>query len=116
MIESYSQAVVLRHKTPDDIQAEMEEPTTANFAIFDYNFPNGFKAGVGKSKRPSHASLFQLVVTDFAGKPAIKFPSEYAGEYTSTARAEKALGLYCREAWDAAEKAKTKATRKDAAS
>jgi hypothetical protein len=105
MIENFKQAIIMRVKTPDDIQAEMEEPTKSNFAIFEYNFPTGFKAGVGKSRRPSHASLFQLIVTDFNGMPNIKFPSEYAGEYTSTQRAEKALTSYCQESWLAAEKA-----------
>lgn len=112
MITSYKEAVTLRVKTPEDVELEMEDPMRANFAIYDYKFPNGIRCGVGKSKRPGHASLFQLIVTDFDGKPNVKFPSEFAGEYTSTDRAEKGLAMYCKEAWNEAERKKTKATRK----
>lgn len=111
-VENYQSAIILRVKTPDMIMEEQEEPGKANFSQFDYHFPTGFIAGVGKSKRPSHASLFQIIVSDFNGMPNIKFPKEYSGEYTSTTRAEKALHLYCKEAWEAAEAAKTKSTRK----
>ncbi len=111
VISNFKEARVMRVKTPEDIQMEMETPDAANFAQFDYHFPNGVICGVGKSKRPSHASLFQLIVTDFNGKTAVKFPSEYAGEYTSTTRAEKSLNLYCKDAWDHAEALKTKQTR-----
>ena len=112
MIENYKQAVTLRTKTPDEIEMEMENPNAANFAIYEYNFPNGIKCGVGKSRRPGHASMFQIIVTDFDGKPNVKFPEEYAGEYTSPTRTEKDLAQYCKESWQAAEAAKTKATRK----
>lgn len=111
VISNFKEARTMRVKTPEDIQNEMESPETSNFAQFDYHFPNGVICGVGKSKRPSHASLFQIIVTEFNGKPNVKFPSEYAGEYTSSTRAEKSLNLYCKEAWDKAESLKTKQVR-----
>lgn len=111
VISNFKEARTMRVKTPEDIQAEMENPESSNFAQFDYHFPNGVICGVGKSKRPSHASLFQIIVTDFDGKPNVKFPSEYAGEYTSSTRAEKSLNLYCKEAWTQAEALKTKQIR-----
>ena len=105
----------MRTKTPDDIQNEMDNQMAANFAIFDYHFPTGIRCGVGKSKRPGHASMFQIIVTYFDGKPNVKIPEEYAGEYTSTTRAEKGLHMYCKDAWEQAEKQMTKASRKGAA-
>ncbi len=112
MIDNFKDAITMRQKTPEDVEMEMENPNGANFALYDYTFPNGVMCGVGKSRRPGHASMFQIIVTDFDGKPNVKFPTEYAGEYTSTQRAEKALRQYCQEAWQEAEKKKTKATRK----
>jgi hypothetical protein len=103
----YKEAVQLRHKTPDEIELEMEEPMKANYSQYDYHFPNGIKCGIGKSKRPGHASLFQLIVTDFDGKNAVTFPTEYRGEYTSVTRAEHALRLYCKEAWAEADNKKS---------
>ena len=112
MITNFKEAIVMRVKTPEDIETEMENPNAANFAMFDYTFPNGIRCGIGKSRRPGHAAMFQLVVTDFDGKSNIKFPVKYSGEYTSSTRAEKDLRQYCKEAWDMAELAKTKATRR----
>lgn len=112
VVTSYQNAVRMINKTPEMVQLEMEEPGKANFAVFDYVFPNGIRVGVGKSRRPSHASLYQLVVTDFNGKPNVKFPDKFAGEYTSPSRAEKDLQAYCKESWEAAEQAKTKEVRK----
>lgn len=112
IVESYKQAVRMRMKTPDEIQEEMDNPAKANFALHEYHMPNGVILGVGKSKRPGHGSLYQLIVTDFNGKPNVKIEEEYAGEYTSTGRAEKALQMYCKHSWEAAEDAKTTAVRK----
>lgn len=111
----YEEAIRLRVKSPDEIEMEMDEPQKANFSQFDYQFPNGVMCGVGKSKRPGHAALFQLIVTDFNGKSAVKFPVEYAGEYTSTTRAEHALRIYCKEAWADAEAKKTTQVRRSEA-
>ena len=90
----------------------MEEPLMANFAQKEYHFPNGIMCGVGKSRRPGHAAMYQIIVVDFAGKPNIKFPIEYAGEYTTPTRAEKSLLMFCKAAWETAEGAKTKQIRK----
>jgi hypothetical protein len=109
--QAYDEAITSIVKTPDMIEAEMESPMNANFAQFSYQMPNGVKCGVGKSRRPGHASLFQIIVTDFDGKPAFKFEKEYSGEYTSSTRAEKHLGSYCREAWAEAEERKAQAQR-----
>jgi len=114
VIDSFKDARVMRTKTPDEIQDEMDNPQSANFSQMDYHFPNGVVCGVGKSRRPSHASLYQLIVTDFNGKSAVKFPETYAGEYTSPSRAEKHLRNYCEEAWKLAEESKTKQVRKTA--
>ncbi len=111
----YEDAITIRTKTPDEIEEEMENPQKTNFSQFNYQFPNGVVCGVGKSKRPSHASLFQIIVSDFAGKPAFKFETEYAGEYTSSSRAEKHLRVYCKEVWEAAELSKTKQIRRSEA-
>lgn len=112
VVSSYKEARVMRAKTPDEIQEEMENPNSANFSQMDYHFPNGVICGVGKSRRPGHASLYQLIVTDYNGKTAVKFPETFAGEYTTPTRAEKHLNSYCMEAWQMAEKAKTKQVRK----
>jgi len=109
--QTYDDAIQMIVRTPDMIEAEMESPMLANYAQFSYQMPNGIKLGVGKSQRPGHASLFQIIVTDFDGKSAFKTATEYAGEYTSSTRAEKHLRSYVREAWTAAEKAKAQAQR-----
>ena len=75
---AYEEAITSIVKTPDMIEAEMESPMNANFAQFNYQMPNGVKCGVGKSRRPGHASLFQIIVIDFDGKPAFKFEKEYS--------------------------------------
>lgn len=111
----YEEAVSLRQKTPDEIELEMEEPMAANFSQYNYQFPNGVTCGVGKSRRPGHAALFQLIVTDFNGKNAVKFPDEYAGEYTSVTRAEHDLRIYCKEAWQDADAKKTTQVRRSEA-
>ena len=108
----YDEAITARVKTPDDIEMEMDNPMMANFSQYEYQLPNGVKYGIGKSRRPGHASLFQLIVTDFAGKNAVKTPEEYAGEYTSVTRAEHALRIFCKESWQAAEAAKSKQTKR----
>lgn len=107
LVTRYEDAVTLRVRTPDDIEAEMDEPMKACYSQFDYQFPNGVICGVGKSKRPGHASLFQIMVTDFNGKNAFKFEKEYSGEYTSVSRAEAHLRIYCKESWGAANSAKS---------
>ncbi len=112
LVERYEDAVTMRVKTPDEIEREMDEPSKTIYSQFNYTFPNGVVCGVGKSKRPGHAALFQIVVTDFDGKNAFKFESEYAGEYTSVSRAEKHLLVYCKEVWAEAERMKTKLVRK----
>jgi hypothetical protein len=108
---SYDEAITMIVRTPAMIEAEMDSPLLANHAQFSYQMPNGVKLGVGKSQRPGHASLFQIIVTDFDGKNAFKTETEYSGEYTSSTRAEKHLRSYIREAWTAAEKAKAQAER-----
>jgi len=112
VIKSYTEAVKVRVKSHEDIMQEMEEPFMANFAQKEYHFPNGIMCGVGKSRRPGHASMYQIIVVDFAGKPNIKFPVEYSGEYTTPTRAEKGLLMFCKAAWETAEGAKTKQIRK----
>jgi hypothetical protein len=107
LVTEYKEAIVIRHRTPDEIELEMEQPQMANYSQYDYHLPNGTKWGVGKSRRPGHAALFQLIVTDFDGKNAVKTPSKYSGEYTSVTRAEHALRIYCKEAWQEADKSKS---------
>jgi hypothetical protein len=111
-VTQYKEAITARHRTPDDIEMEMEEPMKANYSQHDYHFPTGIKCGIGKSRRPGHAALFQLIVTDFDGKNAVKFPVEYSGEYTSVTRAEHALRIYCKESWADSEDKKTKQVRR----
>jgi len=112
IITNYTEAVHMRHKSQEEIIMEMDEPLKANFSLYDYHFPNGIVCGVGKSRRPGHASMYQIIVTEFAGKPNIKFPVEYSGEYTTPTRAEKSLLMFCKSAWDHAEGVKTKQVRK----
>ena len=112
IIENYAQAIKLRIKTQENLIQEMEEPRLANFAQNEYHFPNGIMCGVGKSRRPGHASFFQIIVIDFNGKPNIKFPAEFSGEYTTQSRAELGLKQFCKKAWEAAEGFKTKQVRK----
>jgi hypothetical protein len=112
VIKNYTEAVKVRIKSHEDTIQEMEEPLMANFAQKEYHFPNGIMCGVGKSRRPGHASMYQIIVVDFAGKPNIKFPIEYSGEYTTPTRAEKSLLMFCKAAWENADGAKTKQIRK----
>lgn len=112
VIENYTQAIKARVKSHEDTVREMEEPQIANFAQNEYHFPNGIMCGVGKSRRPGHPSFFQIIVINFDGKPNIKFPQEFSGEYTTQTRAEKGLLQFCKKAWEAAEGAKTKQVRK----
>ena len=109
----YEEAITMIVKTPDMIEAEMENPASTNFSQFNYIMPNGVVCGVGKSKRPGHASLFQIIVTNFDGKSAFKFETQYAGEYTSSQRAEKHLRQYCREAWTNAEDKQVQVKRQE---
>jgi hypothetical protein len=111
----YEEAITMRQKTPDEIEREMDEPMSANFSQYDYHLPNGSRWGIGKSRRPGHAALFQIIVTDFNDKPALKTPSPYAGEYTSQTRAEAALRLFCKEAWQEAERLKSTQTKRSEA-
>jgi len=112
VIKNYTEAVKVRVKSHEDVMQEMEEPFMANFSQKEYHFPNGIMCGVGKSRRPGHASMYQIIVIDFAGKPNIKFPVEYSGEYTTPTRAEKGLLMFCKSAWEHAEGVKTKQIRK----
>lgn len=110
--DSYKNAVLLRQKTPDEIHAEMDDPKSANFSLYDYHMPNGTILGVGKSKIRDHASMYQIKVVDFDGKPNVSIPLQYAGEYTTAGRAENDLLKYCKEAWAEAEERQTKQVRK----
>jgi hypothetical protein len=112
VVKNYTEAVKVRIKSHEDTIQEMEEPLMANFAQKEYHFPNGIMCGVGKSRRPGHASMYQIIVVDFAGKPNIKFPIEFSGEYTTPTRAEKSLLMFCKAAWETAEGHKTKQIRK----
>lgn len=108
----YEEAVRPLIKTPEMVELEMDEPSKALFNQFQYTMPNGVVLGIGKSRRPHHASLFQIVAIDLNGKNAYKLPEEYRGEYTSPSRAEHHLRIACKEAWAAAEAAKSTQTKR----